>query len=140
VIWFKDRYYLFASLSGGYWHSKDLADWSFIESGQIPTEDYAPTAIVIQDTIYFMASSHKKNAIYESPDPLSGNWKIAKDFIDFAVWDPAFFMDDDQHLYLYWGCNPAIPIRGIELDYRNNFNVVGDQVDLVRVNLKDNQL
>jgi hypothetical protein len=49
VIWFKDRYYLFASMSGGYWHSKDLADWSFIESGQIPTEDYAPTAIVIQE-------------------------------------------------------------------------------------------
>jgi len=138
VVWFKDRYYLFVSMSGGYWHSKDLANWSFIESSQIPTEDYAPTAIVIQDTMFFMASSRKKNTIYKSPDPLSGNWQIAKDSIDFDVWDPALFMDDDQRLYLYWGCSPAVPIRGIELDYRNNFNVIGNQTDLVKANLKEN--
>ncbi|MDD4827280.1 MAG: carbohydrate-binding protein, partial [Bacteroidales bacterium] len=29
VVWFRDRYYLFASKSGGYWHSKDLAEWIF---------------------------------------------------------------------------------------------------------------
>lgn len=138
VVWFKDRYFLFASMSGGYWHSKDLADWSFVESDQIPTEDYAPTAIVIQDTLYFMASSEKKNAIYKSPDPLSGKWQIARDSIEFAVWDPAFFMDDDQRLYLYWGCHPVNPIRGVELDYRNNFKVLRNQVDLAKMNLKEN--
>ncbi|MBN1181652.1 MAG: family 43 glycosylhydrolase [Bacteroidales bacterium] len=138
VIWFKDRYYLFASMSGGYWHSKDLAEWSFVRSDQIPTEDYAPTAIAIQDTIYFMASSEKRNTIYKSADPLSGKWQIAKDSFDFPVWDPAFFMDDDQRLYFYWGCHPAIPIRGVELDYRNNFEVIGKPEDLVRVNLKEN--
>lgn len=146
VVWFKDRYYLFASMSGGYWHSKDLAEWSFVESKEIPTEDYAPTAIVIQDTMYFMASSSnfdfmtstgKKNTIYKSANPLTGNWQIAKDSIDFAVWDPAFFMDDDQRLYLYWGCHPAIPIKGVELDYKNNFNVVGNKADLVSANLKE---
>ncbi len=146
VVWFKDRYYLFASMSGGYWHSKDLAEWSFVETDQIPTEDYAPTAIAIQDTMYFMASSEdfdfmtatgKPNAIYKSSDPLTGNWQIAIDSIDFGVWDPAFFMDDDQRLYLYWGCHPGIPIKGVELDYKNNFNVVGKQRDLVSANLKE---
>lgn len=146
VVWFKDRYYLFASMSGGYWHSKDLAKWSFVETNQIPTEDYAPTAIVIQDTMYFMASSSnfnfrsstgKKNTIYKSADPLTGDWKIAKDSIDFGVWDPALFLDDDQRLYFYWGCHPAIPIRGIELDYKNNFKVIGNQVDLVSANKKE---
>lgn len=146
VIYFKDRYYLFASKSGGYWHSKDLLNWMFVETNQIPTEDYAPTAIVIKDTMYFMASSAdfdfrtsigKKNKIYKSASPLTGNWQIAKDSIDFGVWDPAFFMDDDQRLYFYWGCHPAIPIRGIELDYRNNFNIVGNQVDLISANKKE---
>jgi hypothetical protein len=146
VVWFKDRYYMFASMSGGYWHSKNLAEWAFVETNQIPTEDYAPTAIAIGDTMYFMASSSnfdfmtstgKKNTIYKSANPLTGNWQIAKDSIDFGVWDPAFFMDDDQRLYLYWGCHPAIPIRGIELDYRNNFNVVGEKADLVFANLKE---
>ncbi|WP_297098550.1 family 43 glycosylhydrolase [uncultured Draconibacterium sp.] len=146
VVWFKDRYYLFASMSGGYWHSKDLGKWSFIETDEIPTEDYAPTAIAIQDTMYFMASSEdfdfmtatgKPNAIYKAADPLSGKWQIATDSIDFGVWDPAFFMDDNQRLYFYWGCHPGIPIKGIEMDYKKNFSSIGDQVDLLRANLKE---
>ncbi|WP_346860618.1 family 43 glycosylhydrolase [uncultured Draconibacterium sp.] len=146
VVWFKDRYYLFASMSGGYWYSKDLAKWSFVQTDQIPTEDYAPTAIAIQDTMYFMASSEefdfmsatgKPNAIYKSDDPLSGNWQIARDSIDFGVWDPAFFMDDDERLYFYWGCHPGIPIKGIEMDYKNNFTSIGKEVDLMRANLKE---
>lgn len=146
VVWFKDRFYLFASMSGGYWHSKDLLKWSFIQTDQIPTEDYAPTAIAIRDTMYFMASSEKfdfmtatgkPNAIYKSADPLSGNWQIAKDSIAFGVWDPAFFMDDDQRLYFFWGCHPGIPIKGIEMDYKNDFNIVGEQVSLITANLKE---
>jgi xylan 1,4-beta-xylosidase len=46
VIWFGDRYYLFASKSGGYWHSMNLAEWTFLATEKIPTEEYAPTAIV----------------------------------------------------------------------------------------------
>lgn len=143
VVRFKDQYYLFASMSGGYWHSKDLSRWSFVETNQIPTEDYAPTAIAIGDTMYFMASSSKfdfitatgkKNTIYKSVNPLTGKWQIAKDSIDFGIWDPAFFMDDDKRLFLYWGCHPGIPIKGVELDYRNSFKVIGNPEALVSAN------
>ena len=30
IILFKDRYYLFASHSSGYWSSSNLKDWTFI--------------------------------------------------------------------------------------------------------------
>jgi len=63
IVWYKDRFFLFASKSGGYWHSQDLINWTFIKNNKIPVEDYAPTAIVIDDILYFMASSHKKNKI-----------------------------------------------------------------------------
>jgi len=53
VVWFRDRFFLFVSKSGGYWHSKDLVRWKFIETNQIPTEEYAPTAIAIGDTLFF---------------------------------------------------------------------------------------
>ena len=36
MYFFKDTYYLFASKSGGYWHSKDLINWKFIETIDIP--------------------------------------------------------------------------------------------------------
>lgn len=136
VIFFKDRYYLFASKSGGYWHTKDLINWTFVETNQIPTEEYAPTAIAINDTVYFLASSEKKSTIYKSHDLLSGKWQIAKDSLDFPVWDPAFFLDEDQRLYFYWGCSPYIPIRGIELDYHNNFKMIGKPIDLIKINVK----
>lgn len=134
VILYKDKYLLFASKSGGYWYSDDLLDWKFIETNEIPTEDYAPTAIVLEDTVYFMASSHEKNVIYKSADPLSGKWQIALDSLETPTWDPAFFLDDNNRLYLYWGCSNENPIYGVELDYKNHFSFVGEPKKLIYAN------
>lgn len=131
VVWFRDRYYLFASKSGGYWHSRDLADWTFIGTTRIPVEDYAPTAIAIEDTLYFLASSNEQSSIYKSVDPLGDVWEIAVPALEVPVWDPAFFLDDDGKLFLYWGCSNERPIYGIELDYRNNFAFIGHPKALV---------
>lgn len=134
VILFKDKYLLFASKSGGYWCSDDLIDWKFIETNDIPIEDYAPTAIVLEDTLYFMASSHEKNAIYKSADPLSGKWQIALGSLEIPVWDPAFFLDDDNRLYLYWGCSDVNPLYGVEVNYKNNFKFVDEPKELKHAN------
>jgi hypothetical protein len=134
VIVFKDKYYLFASKSGGYWHSDDLKTWTFIETNEIPTEEYAPTAVVIGDIMYFLASSTEKSTIYKSTDPLSGKWDVALDSLQIPVWDPAFFLDDDQRLYLYWGCSNVNPIYGVELDYENNFAFIGESKELLHAN------
>lgn len=134
IVWFRDRYFLFASKSGGYWHSKDLTHWIFIETIQIPVEDYAPTAIAINDTLYFLASSNEKSTLYKSSDPLSGTWNVAKEKLEMPVWDPTLFMDDDQRLYLYWGCSNQNPIYGIELNYKNNFSFIGERKELIHAN------
>ncbi|TCO08845.1 family 43 glycosylhydrolase [Natronoflexus pectinivorans] len=131
IVWFKDRYYMFVSKSGGYWHSKNLADWTFIETTEIPVEEYAPTAIAIDDTLYFLGSSNDLSTLYKSVDPLAGTWQVAVAELDMPVWDPAFFLDDDKRLYLYWGCSDVNPLYGVELDYHNQFAFMGDPVALV---------
>jgi len=131
IVWFKDRYFLFASKSGGYWHSKDLADWTFVETDQIPVEEYAPAAVVIDEVIYFLASSNEKSTVYKSADPLSGKWSVAVEELEIPVWDPAFLLDDDQRLYLYWGCSNVNPLYGVEVDYKNNFTFKAKPTELL---------
>jgi xylan 1,4-beta-xylosidase len=40
LAFFKDKYYLFASKSGGCWVSDNLIKWSFITTADLPVEDY----------------------------------------------------------------------------------------------------
>ncbi len=129
VILFKDKYFLFASKSGGYWYSFDLIKWNFIKTNEIPTENYAPTAVVIGDTVYFMASG-KKNTVYKSSDPMTGKWTMAKDSLERSAGDPDFFLDTDNRLYLYYGLSNKYPIHGVEVD-KNNFTFIGDPKDLI---------
>jgi hypothetical protein len=134
VILFKELYFLFASKSGGYWYSHDLLKWEFVQTDEIPAEEYAPTAIVLNDTVYFLASSRVKSTMYKSADPLSGHWTVARETLDEPVWDPAFFIDDDERLYLYWGCSNETPIYGVELDYENDFDFIGERKELIFAN------
>ncbi len=131
MVWFRDRYFLFASKSGGYWHSHDLVSWTLVETDQIPVEEYAPTAVAIEDTLYFLASSNEKSTLYKSGDPLGGKWSVAREQLERPVWDPAFFLDDDKRLYLYWGCSNVNPIYGVEVDYKNNFAFIGKPSELI---------
>lgn len=137
IINYKNTYYLFASMSGGYWYSNDLTEWTFIATNEIPTEEYAPTAVSVEDTLYFLASSQIKSTIYKSTEPETGKWEVAKDSLSFPVWDPAFFQDDNGRLYLFWGCSNINPIYGIELDYKNNFTPINEPASLVFANPDD---
>ncbi len=136
VVLFKNTYFLFASKSGGYWYSDDLKDWIFIQTSEIPTEDYAPTAVAIGDTLYFLASSNHGN-IYKTTDPRSGKWTVAKHSFEISLTDPDFFLDEDNRLYLYWGCSDKNPIYGIEIDYKNGFKPIGEPVALIFANKKE---
>lgn len=118
MVLYKGTYYLFASKSGGYWHSTDMKSWELVLTKDIPTEDYAPTALVLRDTMFFMASSapNKPNKIYKSADPKSGKWEVACDGIALGAWDPCLFLDDDERLYFYWGCSNKNPMYGVEMN------------------------
>ena len=41
VVYFDHEYWLFASKSGGYWHSPDFSHWVFVAGTNLPIEDYA---------------------------------------------------------------------------------------------------
>jgi len=119
VVLYKDEYYLFASKSGGYWHSLDLINWDFISSINLPTEDYAPTVVEIRDTLYFIASRKSPVIIYKSAEPKTGKWDIANSSFPIGMTDPDLFLDDDGRLYFYYGCSNINPIYGVELDSKS---------------------
>jgi xylan 1,4-beta-xylosidase len=132
MIHFKGKYYLFASKSGGYWTSKDMLKWDFIETNEFPTEEYAPTVVAIGGKMYFLASSETKSTVYVSSNPEKGKWSVAVDSLQQPVWDPALFLDDDGRLYLYWGCSNEKPTYGVEVDYKNNFKFIGEIQSFVK--------
>jgi hypothetical protein len=127
--YFKGKYYLFASKSGGYWSSPDLVKWAFIPSKSIETiENYAPTILAIGDTLYFMGSWEPVK-IYKTANPDKDNWELIDNQFHFpavGTQDPAFFKDGDGRVYLYWGCSDKDPIYGVEVDPKNGFKVVGE--------------
>ena len=128
MLMFNDEYYLFASKSGGYWHSTDLINWDFITSADLPFEDYAPTVVAIKDTLYFMASGNAPIKIYKTSKPETGKWEVAKSDFKTGLTDPCLFLDDNGRLYLYYGCSNSKPIYGVELDSRS-FNTIGTPVE-----------
>ncbi len=130
MVVYKGKYFLFASKSGGYWYSDDLLKWNFIETNEIPVEEYAPTVVAVDDTLYFLASSNEKSTVYKTGDPYSGKWQKAVESLEIPVWDPALFLDDDKKMYLYWGCSNKNPLYGVEVDYLNSFSFIGKPVEL----------
>lgn len=116
LICFKGKYYLFPSMSGGFYISEDLADWEFHKfNNEMPIYDYAPDVRVIGEYIYFSASKPDENcSFYRTSDPVNGIFEEIPG--TFSFWDPNLFVDDDGRLYFYWGCSNIEPIYGVELD------------------------
>jgi len=134
--YFNGKYYLFASKSGGYWSSPDLANWTYIPCKTITTmEHYAPTVLVMDDAIYFMSSSEPK--IFRNANPDTDSWEEIGSKFKFQLKgsvDPAFFRDDDGKVYIYWGCSDKDPIIGVEVDPKDKFNVIGEAKVLIEHN------
>lgn len=115
VVSFKDKYYLFASKSSGYWYSEDFTDWKhvFITDSVLPIEDYAPGLFIHKDHLYYVGSTHGKGMLYRSAVPETGEWEPVKEI--WSYWDPAFYVEGDN-LYMYYGCSPVDPIYAQVLD------------------------
>ncbi len=95
MVFYKGEFWLFASKSGGYWHSKDMVNWDFIEPTGFPTEDYAPTVELVGGKWVLTCSIGR--AIYVSDDPAAGKWTKVRN-IDYRA-DPDLFRDEDGRLY-----------------------------------------
>ncbi|GAB6012246.1 family 43 glycosylhydrolase [Viscerimonas tarda] len=132
--YFKGKYYLFASKSGGYWSSPDLAEWTYIKTSTIETiEDYAPTVLVMGDVLYYMGSSGNSPAIYKTTNPDLDNWERIDSKFKYSLsgGDVAFYQDEDGKVYMYWGCSDKEPIAGAEVDPNDGFNVIGEAKVLI---------
>jgi len=134
MVVFKGEYYLFASKSGGYFHSTDLIKWDLITTSDLPLEDYAPTAVVMNDMIYFMASANAPK-IFKTADPKSGKWQVANASFPIGMIDPDLFVDDDGRLFFYYGCSNVNPLYAVELDTKT-LNPIGQPVAVMNSNKK----
>ena len=71
LVYFKGKYYLFVSMSAGFWYSDDLLHWDFHADPDLLIYDYAPDVRQVGDYLYFSASRKGRNCpILRTADPL----------------------------------------------------------------------
>lgn len=131
LVLFKGVYYLFPSMTAGFFASEDMRDWKFYPLGEdVPVYDYAPDVEPIGDWLYFSASRQGEPcSFYRSRDPRTEGFEEIKG--SFPFWDPNLFLDDDGRLYFYHGCSNQTPIYGLELDPETMQPLCGP-VELIR--------
>lgn len=116
VVYFKGIYYMFASMSAGFYYSDDLIDWHYHENKNLEPYDYAPDVCVLGDYLVFCASSKlRTRTFFRTKAPLSDVFEPIS-VSPFNFHDPDLFVDDDGRVYFYWGCDCGLPIYGVELD------------------------
>lgn len=117
VVEFRNEYYMFVTRSMGYWHSKDLHNWTFIT----PEKWYfqgsnAPAAFNYKDSVLYMTGDPSGSmSILYTDDPAEGDWKAVPSILN-DLQDPAVFIDDDGQAYMFWGSSNKFPIRGRRLN------------------------
>ncbi len=124
IVNHKGEYYLFVTISGGWWHSKDLLHWEYVKPDKWPMEDMcAPAALSVRDTLFLFQSTFQQRPIFFSTEPEKGKLQFYNRWLPLmkgadGPWDPCIFHDDDtDRWFMYFGSSNVYPIYGIELDY-----------------------
>ena len=129
LVYFKGKYYLFVSMSAGFWYSEDLLNWDFHADPGLLIYDYAPDVRQVGNYLYFCASRKGRNCpILRTADPLTEPFTEVS--APFAFWDPDLFCDDDGRVYFYWGCSNISPIYGVELN-PDTMTPIGEKQELI---------
>lgn len=138
IVNHKGEYYLFVTISGGYWHSKDLINWKYIEPNKWPFEDNcAPAAISVRDTLFIFQSTFTQRPILFTTEPEKGKLNFFNRWMpllpdSLGPWDPALFYDEDiDRWFMYWGSSNVFPIYGCELDYNQKLIYKGEIKKLI---------
>ncbi|MEI6086160.1 MAG: discoidin domain-containing protein [Bacteroidota bacterium] len=136
---FKGNYYLFSTNQWGYWWSADMVKWNFVPRkflkpwNKVYDELCAPATLVLGDTLLVIGSTYEKNfPLWMSTNPQKDEWKEAVDSFQVGAWDPGFFLDDDNRLYIYFGSSNFYPTYGQEID-RKTFQPIGERKELLRL-------
>lgn len=133
LVLFKDIYYLFPSMTAGFFYSEDLYDWKYHTfSQEIPIYAYAPDVRVAGEYLYFTASKEKDHwSFFRTKDPLREPFEEMQG--EFSFWDPNLLVDDDGRRYLYWGCSNIEPLYVVELDVET-MQPIGEPVPVFNTN------
>lgn len=137
IVPFKGDYYLFSTNQQGYWWSHDMLRWTFvprrfIKPGVNNYDDLcAPAAWADDDALYVIGSTVTPTfPIWKSNSPRTDTWTEATPAFELPAWDPAFLLDDDGRLYLYYGASSTLPVKGVEVD-RRSFKPIGEPTVLI---------
>lgn len=132
IVNHRGEYYLFVTISGGWWHSTDLLHWNYVVPDKWPMEDMcAPAALSVRDTLYLFQSTFDLRPIFYTTTPWNGHLKFFNRLMPAlhgatGPWDPAIFHDEDtEKWYMYWGSSNVFPIYGIELDHKKRLTYIG---------------
>lgn len=135
LIYFKNKYYIFASMSAGFYYSDDLISWQWHENRELDIYRYAPDVRQKGDYLYFCASDNTEpSTIWRSKDPLKNDFEKVSE--PFPFWDPNLLFDDDGRVFLYWGCSNKDPLYGIELDSETMLPI-GERVELIQGDIEN---
>ena len=144
IINHKGEYFLFVTISGGYWHSKNLINWEYIKPSMWPMEDMcAPAALSVRDTLYLFQSTFEQRPILFSTEPEKGKLQFYNRWLPrlpqyIGPWDPALFYDEDLNKwYMYWGSSNVYPIFGAELDKKRNLTYASPYKGLLYLDPKN---
>ena len=87
----------------------------------------------MDDALFVLGSTTTPDfPIWRSTNPQGGEWSEAVSKFSVGAWDPAFFLDDDGRLYLYYGSSNDHPIYGWEID-RQTLQQIGERRQLIRL-------
>lgn len=137
VVTFRSEYYMFVTRSMGYWHSTDLANWTFIT----PQRWYfmgenAPAAHNYKDSVLYVTGDPSGTmSILYTDDPKKGDWKASATIL-YDLQDPDLFIDDDGQAYMFWGSSNVYPLRGKKLDRSRGFLPAKETVELFKLDGK----
>lgn len=138
IVNHKGTYYLFVTISGGYWESKDLLNWRYIGPSKWPLEDNcAPVALSVRDTMYIFQSTFQQRPIFFTTEPETGKLKFFNRWMPLlpdtiGPWDPAIYHDEDtDRWFMYWGSSNVFPIYGSELDHSKRLIYNGEIKKLI---------
>lgn len=144
IVNHKGEYFLFVTISGGWWHSKDMVNWHYVVPNKWPMEDMcAPAATSVRDTLFLFQSTFDLRPIFYSTKPETGNLQFFNRLLPKlpgadGPWDPALFHDPDtDKWYMYWGSSNTYPLYGIELDYKKQLTYKGTAKPLIFLHPKE---
>lgn len=136
VVTFEGEYYLFSSVTNGYWFSDDLVSWEFIicDNTKLPNIcHYAPAIMVLDGAMYFHQGDHDKR-LYRNKTPKNPDtWELVTDNC-YIGHDPFLYYDAiDDRVWASYGCGVGEEesIKVVELD-RKKLEPIGEIYECIK--------